>query len=266
MNYSKIALLVAVALIVIGSFLKGETVESTAEQEIAKWRGDVDAYFQGRWLFKRHCQVCHGAYGKGDGEWVTDGWDVKPRNLRSGIFKYRSTPTGKLPTDDDLRKTIRFGLAGTVMPTFRNLPKRDMDVLINYIKHMSRKWRDPKNYATPVKIPDRPDWYFDTDAYQSHVENGEKLFTATCVACHGAKGKGDGPGAVALMDSWGDKIKPRDLTGGSFRRGDDPKAMFQTLVSGIDGTPMVSFREAFTDDQIWEVIAYIKTLKDKGAE
>jgi mono/diheme cytochrome c family protein len=36
------------------------------------------------------------------------------------------------------------------------------------------------------------------------VEQGEKVANVNCVACHGAKGKGDGPAAVALNPKVGE--------------------------------------------------------------
>ena len=51
--------------------------------------------------YRRYCVGCHGELGDGNGEnavWI----DPKPRNFQLGIFKCRSTPTGTLPTDEDL--------------------------------------------------------------------------------------------------------------------------------------------------------------------
>src|SRR5271166_6725436 len=55
--------------------------------------------------YRRYCVSCHGPLGDGNGEsfpWV----DPKPRDFQLGVFKCRSTPTGTLPTDEDLFNTI----------------------------------------------------------------------------------------------------------------------------------------------------------------
>src|SRR5690242_1819308 len=51
--------------------------------------------------YRRYCAGCHGNLGDGEGEnavWL----DPKPRNFTLATFKCRSTPTGTLPTDEDL--------------------------------------------------------------------------------------------------------------------------------------------------------------------
>lgn len=80
----------------------------------------------------------------------------KPRNLRSGIFKFRTTPYGKLPSDDDLRRTIREGIAGTAMPTFAKMNERELEGIVTYVQSLSRRWRDENNYAVPITLPEKP--------------------------------------------------------------------------------------------------------------
>ena len=48
-----------------------------------------------------YCVGCHGANGDGKGP-AADMLIVKPRDFTKGIFKFRSTPSGTLPTDEDL--------------------------------------------------------------------------------------------------------------------------------------------------------------------
>ncbi len=73
-----------------------------------------------------------------------------PRNFGRGIFKYSSTPAGALPTDADLERTIRGGLAGTVMPIFSDLSERELKSVIEYVKSFSARWRNPKINTTPM--------------------------------------------------------------------------------------------------------------------
>ncbi len=59
--------------------------------------------------YRRYCAGCHGDLGDGNGEnapWL----DPKPRDFTIATFKCRSTPTGTLPTDQDLFNTIGRGV------------------------------------------------------------------------------------------------------------------------------------------------------------
>ena len=58
-------------------------------------------------LYERYCAGCHGDEGDARGEnaqWI----DPKPRDFTMAVFKCRSTPTGTLPTDEDLQG-VRLG-------------------------------------------------------------------------------------------------------------------------------------------------------------
>ena len=66
-------------------------------------------------LYQQRCASCHGRNGRGDGEYAGL-LNPRPRDFTSGRFKFRSTDIGKLPTDDDLARSIADGLHGTSMP------------------------------------------------------------------------------------------------------------------------------------------------------
>src|SRR5215471_10043274 len=63
---------------------------------------------EGKKLYRRYCVGCHGPLGDGNGEnaqWI----DPKPRDFTAATFKCRSTPTGTLPTDEDLYNSVSRG-------------------------------------------------------------------------------------------------------------------------------------------------------------
>src|SRR5689334_19565623 len=69
----------------------------------------------GKKLYRRYCIGCHGPFGDGNGEnaqWI----DPKPRDFTGATFKCRSTPTGTLPTDQDLYNSIGRGFTNSNMP------------------------------------------------------------------------------------------------------------------------------------------------------
>ena len=83
--------------------------------------------------------------------------------------------------------------------------------------------------------------------------NGKAIYERLCGVCHGAQGKGDGPA--------GQMIKPpaADLTGSKLK--DKPDAeLFQSIQSGRPSTAMLAFKGQLSDQQIHDVVAYIRRL------
>lgn len=215
---------------------------------------------EGRFVFERNCAVCHGKWGDGRGEMAV-GMVPRPRKFNSGTFKFRSTPSGSLPTDADLVRTIRGGLFGTSMPTFQHLPDRDLRAVVEYLKTFSKKWLIAASYANPVTIPNPPPWLMDRNASAVHVRAGRSLFVANCQPCHGPEGRGNGPAAAELEDEWGQPAVPTDLTQPSLKSGAEPRDIYRALVTGLNGTPMPSFLDSTTEEQRWDLVAFILALR-----
>ena len=217
-------------------------------------------YEQGRYVYQQNCLICHGDRGDGNGEMAKD-LPVKPRSFREGFFKFRSTPYDKLPTDNDLRRTITGGLSGTTMGMYKHLGEKDLEATIEYLKSFSRRWRKADNYAAAIEFPAPPAWLADAGARAEHAEKGRVIFSAMCAGCHGPAGDGNGPAAQALKDAWGQSVTPADLRQPHLRCGDGPSDIFRILTTGMSGTPMVSFAGAFGVPQRWDVVAYVLSLR-----
>ncbi len=218
----------------------------------------------GRFVFERNCAVCHGRLGDGWGE-LSRSLTPRPRDFTKGYFKFRSTPSGSLPTDEDLRRTIREGLAGTAMPIFDQMEERDVRAVTEFIKSLSPRWQQPTNYAPAVTIADLPTWFEEPEALRAQAEKGRQAFNQMCIACHGEDGSGNGPGAADLEDAWHHPIRPADLRKPSIRRGREPEEIVRILLTGMDGTPMISFAELSTEEQRWQLAAYVLQLREKAS-
>ena len=186
---------------------------------------------------------------------------TQPRNLRMGIFKFRTTPCGKLPTDADLRRTIRKGVSGTAMPTFAEMSDSDLSSIIVFIQNLSRRWQDEKYYANPIALPSVPDWISKDSVNTQRADKGKTLFTQMCITCHGEDGSGNGPASKGLVDVWENSITPATLTAPHLKSGDRPEDLYRTIATGLDGTPMVGFNDALKTEQIWELVEFIRSLK-----
>jgi cytochrome c oxidase cbb3-type subunit 2 len=204
----------------------------------------------GRAVYERRCIGCHGPKGDGNGPMATF-LDPRPRDFRLGAFKFRTTPSGSLPTDGDLYRTLTRGVRFTGMPTWHELAEKDRIAVISYIKTFSPRWKEEKP-EPPIPIGDPP------KATPELVEQGKALYAkAKCFQCHGDGGKGDGPSAGELKDDLGFPIRPADFTRGQFKGGSDVRDVFRTMTTGLDGTPMPSFVDSMSEAERWAISYYV---------
>lgn len=228
------------------------SVEIAALENPRQGRPDPQPLEVGRRAFEQNCAICHGSLGDGQG---MAGMMVrtKPRDFRPGIFKFRSTPTGSLPTDEDLLQTITQGLRGTGMVSQSDLPEGERRAVIEYLKTFSERFRTERPQP-PVAIPEPP------PRTPELIARGREVYRkAECFTCHGNEGRGDGSSAADLKDNWGYPIRPADLTR-PFKRGSTPEAIYRTVVTGLDGTPMPSYEGALTDEELWALSFYVASL------
>lgn len=224
---------------------------------------DFEIYAHGRYVYERNCIICHGLRGDGKGE-LSETLIPKPRSFREGMFKFRTTPWDKLPTDDNLRRTITGGLSGTAMGMFTQLQPDEVTAVIEYVKSFSRRWRTPENYAETLKFPAPPAWLNAGRERASQIVAGKVLFTNICATCHGPNADGNGPTAATLKDATGFPFTPSDLRQPHLRCGDGPADIYRVLSTGMNGTPMISYAETLTEQQRWQVIAYIISVRVEG--
>lgn len=234
--------------------------ESAAPENPAFVKRDYRFYDEGRYVYEQHCVVCHGANGDGRGE-MAESVGIKPRSFRAGQFKYRSTPWGKLPTNDDLLRTVRGGRTGTAMGMFTHLTEEQQRAVIEYLKFFSSKWRKPENHAAPIPLPPTPAWFADNAQRALRAAAGKPIFQSTCATCHGTDGDGKGPATAALKNDDGTPASPADLRLPHLRSGDEPIDIYRVLMTGLNGTPMAPFADSLNEAQKWDVIAYVLTLR-----
>lgn len=223
-------------------------------------KADYARYAQGREVFETNCMICHGEKGDGNGELAAT-LSPRPRSFREGMFKFRTTPWDKMPTDADLKHTIRTGLSGTAMGMFAHLTEEDVDAVVVYVKSFSRRWKKAEHAGQPMALPEKPAWFSDKAETAARAERGKVLFANTCASCHGPNADGKGPAAAALKDVWDLPAQPSDLRQPHLRCGDRPEDIYRVLATGLNGTPMVSFDQTLTPEQRWEIIAWLSTQK-----
>jgi mono/diheme cytochrome c family protein len=85
------------------------------------------------------------------------------------------------------------------------------------------------------------------------IAEGKSVFESTCSACHGDIGLGDGPAAASLTPP------PASLVELNKTAADD--YLLWRISEGKEGTAMVGWKTSLSEDQLWQVISYIRTFK-----
>jgi mono/diheme cytochrome c family protein len=209
---------------------------------------------QGKIVYEKYCVLCHGEQGDGKGHF-SEATTPVPRDFRQGTFKWRSTPSGSLPTDADLERVLITGLYGTSMSsllTTLNHTQR-LDV-VAYVKTFSPRFATEKPQP-PITIPPEPPYT------PKSVERGAAVYEKfNCAQCHGDAAQGDGPSADDLADDWGDPIVPYDLTEGHIKCGNSGPDIYRVFIGGLNGTPMPSFADSISPDEAWDLVHFIQSL------
>jgi putative copper resistance protein D len=84
------------------------------------------------------------------------------------------------------------------------------------------------------------------------LARGKAVFEQRCAPCHGAQGRGDGYPFL--------KPPPADLTAFAVRNKTDADLLI-TIRHGHPDTAMGSWRFALTEKEVWDVLAYVRTLQ-----
>lgn len=183
----------------------------------------------GEQLYSNHCSACHGATGLGG-----VGVPLALPDFQYGV------------TNDYLKKTIRLGRLGRVMPAFSQLSDSEVNAIVKYI----RGWAPGK----PFKYSNKK--------INGDVEHGKKIYTQSCAACHGIKGEG-GEGTGVTFS------RPRDLPviapalNNPGFLASAPDTMIKTvLMNGREGTPMLSFlKQGLSEKDIDDVVTYVRSFE-----
>lgn len=106
-----------------------------------------------------------------------------------------------------------------------------------------------------LSVPERPS----SDA--AMVDAGQAIYEESCWFCHGEDGEGEGPVAAYMWP------RPRDFMTASYKlrttaSGELPtdEDLFRTITLGLPGTAMPEWGSTLTEDERWQVIAYIKSF------
>ena len=193
--------------------------------------GFASASPEGRALFNQHCSACHGNEGRG-------GVGV-PLSLPAFINSV---------SDEYLKRTIRHGRPGRIMPAFTRLSDAQVNAIVAY----ARSWTaSPAIEFNPAPIV-------------GNSENGKVLFGQRCAQCHGEDGKGGKGTGVTFSRERDLPIIAPALNNPGFLASASDTMIKNTVMHGREGTPMVSMLQAgLKEQEINDLVSYIRSFQDQ---
>ncbi len=150
----------------------------------------------------------------------------------------------ELPANDALPKLKKQGQA-LIKAVNNKVPPAEIDTRAHTLaKELLEAYPVP---SAPTETPD--------------LQQGAKLYSSTCAACHGATGNGQGPAAAGLNPP------PIDFTDAHRADMRSPLSLYQAMTQGIAGTSMVSYKDTFTSEQRWALAYFVGSFAyaDKAA-
>ncbi len=206
---------------------------------------------RGSFVFAAYCASCHGDSGQGDGPMaprLMRDFDVRPANL--------SLPSWQNSRSDaDLVRIIRQGGKAIHRPAFMpawssTLDSRQTKDLVAFIREMGKPTASGYLPAATLGL-------------QEKLELGRVLYGLQCIACHGARGRGDGPTVKALEP---DK-KPPDFSRPDAFRNKTDEDLESWAESGIyhSGLPIDANQSKWwhgplNADEMPALILYLRSL------
>lgn len=246
---------------------------------------------RGRRLYERYCATCHGEQGDGRGPSAAFLWPP-PRDFRSAQFKFAPAAEGALPSDQDLARIVRQGLAGTAMQPW-DLPDAELGPILDHIKRFSppgRGFRDPERRPAPALVVP-PDPYTSGASRAAALSLGALAYHGDlqCSQCHPSYG------TPAQLRTWKaprplDPLEPVPKWSATYRSvllppdflrhpmrwvraartregrlDHDATDLYRIVALGMNG-PMPGYGH-LPPNQIWAVVHYTKWVADqRGSE
>lgn len=187
---------------------------------------------EGKVTFESVCWTCHGSGGHGDGP--ASNTEVKPPTFHTPDYARAS--------------------AGTLMQRFQ-ASLQGADPAHPHMQYVVKLVREESFAAALSYIP--------ALAYPPEVPgsalHGQDIFQFRCAGCHGTSGRGDGPGAAALVE-----VKPVDFTTDTLVAKGDWDAVFAKVRDGgqrVHGSTMPPWGTILTEADMWDIVAYLATFQ-----
>jgi len=141
------------------------------------------------------------------------------------------------------------------MRVIANLPGEQAGKILIFLQESNNPPQEPiESTESEIKI-NKSQMQEQTEG---NIENGEKLFTNSCAACHGVSGKGDGPAAASM------KPRPKNLRDSEYMKNLTDEGLFNIIKYGgssVGKSPfMPAWGSTLSDQDTRDIILYIRSL------
>lgn len=119
-------------------------------------------------------------------------------------------------------------------------------VLVGFLAICASSTSLSANPGEVAGVPDPAAKLAELAASPEAVEKGRQVYGNTCLFCHGPEGVG---------------ARAPNLVEGMFKPGRDGEVpyAYNVIVDGRAGTIMGAFKEVLSDEEIWDVMAYLRS-------
>lgn len=194
--------------------------------------GAANAGPDGRALYIEHCSACHQMEGQG-------GIGLPLLNVKLADV-----------SDDYLRKTIRLGRPGRVMPAFQRMSDAQVGAIVKFLRERSQT-------EEPV---------FSTEPVVGDADLGKALYAEHCLKCHGEDGSGEGKGTgVTLSRERAFLVMPASISNRGFLASTSDQMIHRVIEVGRKSSGMPAFGSGkLSDAEIDHLVAYVRTFEQQA--
>jgi len=187
------------------------------------------------------------------------------------------TTQNGIPSDHDFLAILRNGIPGSSMPAFGNLSEPELQALIEHVRALTLAGAIERLQPLVEEGDIQPDEVYLKAVDRSvpgpvlavpkqfppptpaSLGRGREVYAKVCASCHGPAGRGDGPQVSQLVNTDGSRARPRDLTLGRFKGGNDPAQLYARIMLGLPGSPMPA-SNLLPQEEILDLVNFVMTL------
>lgn len=206
------------------------------EKRIEPVRSDAARPLDGLRLYLGYCFICHGQTGRGDGPYA-ESLSARPADLTDR--NYFKGKTDREIYDFISKGGIAHGKSIHMRAFGMQLTRQQIMDLVAYVRVL--------NEELPVELE------------KNSGNTADDIYGMSCIMCHGRDGEGDGE----ISRKLGIAIRP---LGSDAVQAMTDKELYAIISGGISDSSRQSARympawsNSLTDDQIRQLVAYIRAL------